>query len=152
MICITINCTTMKKNVYTLLSIFVLIGIVSCSSNKTISLTDYNKSAIKGSWLKLEENGEPSTRKHIKHYTDKNFIWEMVSKSNIIEESASGSYRVEGDELYEFIESAVQYNGVLIGRAAKIKIKIEGDTLTNTTTIGMAGRNMDFTEKWVKIK
>lgn len=132
----------MRKYISSFAFLLIFVGFVACSNNK---------SAIKGSWIKVSENGIPANRKHIKHYTDKNFTWQMVD-NNIINESAAGEYKVEGDELYEFIQMAMNYNGVLIGRTAKINIKIKGDTLTNSTVIPMNGQDLKFTEKWVRIK
>ncbi|MDR2955199.1 MAG: hypothetical protein LBV43_08970 [Prevotella sp.] len=139
----------MKKHVCSFISLLVFIGFMSCSSSKSIPASQID---IRGSWRKVEENGKPSNGNHLKHYTDKNFVWHIMSNNNIIEQSAAGEYQIDNDELLEFINMTMINNNSLLGRTAKIKIKLENDTLSQNTTIPMSYGYLKVTEKWVKIK
>lgn len=142
----------MKKMTYTLLCSCLLIGILSCSSNKSVSLTDSNKSLIKGSWILLEENGIPVDRKQLKHYTEKNFIWHTMDKSNIIRVSAAGEYTIDGNKLLEFVEMTTLSSAHFKGNTAQIEIKIDNDTLFQSTVLPSSMQELDFTEKWLRLK
>lgn len=132
----------MKKHICALTVLLLSIGFMSCSSSK---------STVQGSWMLTEENGYPVDRKQIKHYTEKNFIWHTMDRSNIIIMSGAGEYRLNKDELYEDITMTTSGNRNFKGRTAKIKLKMKKDTLFQNTTIPMGNGNNEFTEKWVRI-
>lgn len=139
----------MKKLVYVFIALFVVIGIVSCSSSKTHAK---NQSIVQGSWKRIVEGDIPVGWKQLKHYTEKNFVWHTMNEAGIIMVAGAGEYRLIGDDLYEEVDMTTYVNRDFKGRTAKIKIEIKNDTMIQNTVIQMANMENIFTEKWVRIK
>lgn len=136
----------MKKQIYFIL--LVAIGLGLSSSAKLSS----DKPSIEGTWKLIEDSANPSPMSQLKHYTGTNFIWHMMNNDNIVVNVGAGKYKIEGDKIFETIEMATQNSIHIKGSTANITFKIEGDTLTQSTTIKFGDTTQIFTQKWLRVK
>jgi hypothetical protein len=110
---------------------------------------------IVGTW-KLESadhNGQPNApgTTQIKMYSKSRYMWVQYDPAkNKTLASGTGSYRTDGKSLTEHVELLdvnAQDAATYVGKDLTFNIKVEGDILTQTGTIGQ----MNLKETWKRM-
>jgi acetyl esterase/lipase len=89
----------------------------------------------------------PKSGGRLKFFTGKHWcITQADPKTGVVIFHHGGAYTLDGDEMSETIEYANDNTANYINRTHKFKIKVEGDTYTQT------GQDNPFTEVWKRLK